>query len=163
MLHRALLLLLPLLLIAASDGPPGTNGLSGLAVPRWASLSAGEARMRAGPGENYPITWVYRRAGLPVRVVREYDIWRQVEDPEGTRGWMNRVLITGPRTAMIKGGLTPLHAEPGVDSRVLWQAEAGVIGKIDRCRDGWCEFEVGQRAGYVQIARLWGVDPSAED
>src|SRR6478736_3439484 len=55
-------------------------------VPYWASLRAGEVNMRVGPSENFPIDWVYRRQGLPVKVLRVNQGWRLVEDPEGTRG-----------------------------------------------------------------------------
>ena len=38
---------------------------SGLPVPRFASLRAGRAYMRAGPGKEYPVTWVFVRPGIP--------------------------------------------------------------------------------------------------
>jgi SH3-like domain-containing protein len=37
-------------------------------VPYWAALRAGEVNMRVGPSEDFPIEWVYRRQGLPVKV-----------------------------------------------------------------------------------------------
>ncbi|HXV73993.1 MAG TPA: hypothetical protein VD713_04625, partial [Sphingomonadales bacterium] len=40
-------------------------GASGLPLPRFASLAAGEANLRAGPGEQYPVQWVYRKKGYP--------------------------------------------------------------------------------------------------
>src|SRR3546814_7028127 len=58
--------------------PDAVEGLSGLPVPRYASLASGKANMRTGPGERYPITWLYQRKGLPARVVKEYGIWREV-------------------------------------------------------------------------------------
>ncbi len=36
-------------------------------VPYWATLRSTEVNMRAGPSEAFPIAWVYRRQGLPVR------------------------------------------------------------------------------------------------
>ena len=53
-------------------------------TPYWASISAGEAMMRTGPGRNYPATWLYKRADLPVKVVEVYPQWRKVQDPGGT-------------------------------------------------------------------------------
>ena len=35
-------------------------------VPYWASLRVDEVNMRVGPSEDFPISWVYRREGLPV-------------------------------------------------------------------------------------------------
>src|SRR5919202_3134772 len=56
--------------------------------PYWASISASKAAMRTGPGRNYPMTWIYQRADLPVRVIETYPNWRKVQDPDGTTGWM---------------------------------------------------------------------------
>ncbi len=36
-------------------------------VPYWATLRAEVVNMRVGPSEAYPIEWVYRRQGLPVK------------------------------------------------------------------------------------------------
>lgn len=57
-------------------------------VPYWASIRASEVNMRVGPAESYRIDWVYRRAGLPMKVVRRQEGWRLVEDPDGTSGWI---------------------------------------------------------------------------
>ena len=57
-------------------------------VPYWATLRAEHVNMRVGPSEAYPIEWVYRREGLPVKVVRVMQGWRLVEDPDGERGWI---------------------------------------------------------------------------
>jgi SH3-like domain-containing protein len=42
-------------------------------------------------------------------------------------------------------------------SPVRYLAEAGVVGRISKCRDGWCRFSVGKRGGYVRIVDIWGV------
>ena len=43
------------------------QGASGLPLPRFVSLKSGEVNLRTGPGKRYPIDWIYRRRGLPVR------------------------------------------------------------------------------------------------
>ena len=53
---------------------------SGLPLPRFVSLRSAEVNMRAGPSVRYPVEWVYRRAGLPVEVIAEFDTWRKVRD-----------------------------------------------------------------------------------
>ena len=57
-------------------------------VPYWATLRSSEINMRVGPSADYKIAWVYRRKGLPVKVVRVLDGWRLIEDPDGTKGWV---------------------------------------------------------------------------
>jgi len=44
---------------------------------------------------------VFKRVGLPVEVVKEFESWRQVRDAEGTTGWVLGTMLSGRRTAVI--------------------------------------------------------------
>lgn len=136
---------------AAAEGPKAT--------PYWASITAAKARMRTGPGTNYPANWEYVRPDLPVRVLQVRAEWRKVEDPDGVQGWMRSFLLSEQRTAIIRGEIRPLRAAPDRGAKVSWRAEPGVVGKVSHCASGWCEFDVHGRAGYVEIDHLWGVVP----
>lgn len=126
--------------------------------PYWASIASGEAMMRTGPGRNYPGIWLYKRRDLPIRVLKLYPNWRLIEDPDGTRGWMLVTLLSDRRTAIVKQGAPrPIHAEPSEASRLKYRAEAGVVGRIEKCRDGWCRIQVGNREGYIRTSDIWGV------
>ena len=126
-------------------------------VPYWASLRAGEVNMRVGPSENFPIDWVYRRPGLPVKVLRVNQGWRLVEDPEGTQGWIVARLLTPDRGAIVVGdGLADMREAADAGARVLWRAEPGVVGALGDCDAGWCRFAVGSRKGWIRAVRLWG-------
>ena len=126
--------------------------------PYWASIASGQAMMRTGPARNYPGTWLYQRRDLPVRVLKLYPNWRLIEDPDGTRGWMLVSLLSDRRTAIVKKGeARPLHADPSDSSRGRYLAEAGVVGRIDHCANGWCHFEVGKRDGFIRTSDIWGV------
>jgi SH3-like domain-containing protein len=127
-------------------------------VPYWASLSAREAIMRAGPGSNYPALWKYVRPGLPVKVVARHEHWRKVQEPDGTVGWMNGILLSEDRTAIVTGQVAAMRNAPDAAARILWRAEPGVVGRISHCATGWCEFDVLGRVGYIETSRLWGVD-----
>ena len=48
-------------------------GDTAAAVQRYVTLRANEVNLRAGPGEQFPIQWVYRRKGLPVEVIGKSD------------------------------------------------------------------------------------------
>jgi SH3-like domain-containing protein len=131
-------------------------------TPYYASISAGQARMRTGPGRNYPASWLYVRSGLPIKVIDVYKEWRKIEDPGGTQGWMQANLLTEKRSGMVTGGIVALRDAPNAVARVLWRAEPGVVGRVSRCSRGWCWLDVRGRGGYVEQSRLWGVDPGEE-
>ena len=127
--------------------------------PYFASINADKARMRTGPGSNYPASWLYRRADLPIKVLDIYGEWRKVEDPDGTQGWMQANLLDDVRTAMVMGTIIEMRAAPNLSARVAWRAEPGVVGTVNRCASGWCWFDVHGRGGYVEQSHIWGTEP----
>ena len=126
-------------------------------VPYWATLRAEEVNMRVGPSEAYPIEWVYRRPGLPVKVLRVNQGWRLVEDPDGETGWIAARLLDPDLGAIVVGeGLAEMRAAPEARAKVLWRAEPGVVGELGDCERGWCQLDVAGREGWVRAERLWG-------
>lgn len=130
--------------------------------PYFASISAGQANMRTGPGRNYPVSWRYQRADLPIKVVEVYNDWRKVEDPDGTQGWMQVALLSSQRTAIVVGTIAEMRDSPRLNARVNWRAAPGVVGRISQCQRGWCWFDVKGRTGYVEQNRIWGTEPGEE-
>ncbi len=127
-------------------------------VPYWSSINAGKARMRTGPGQQFPASWMYQRAGLPVKVLATYPNWRKIEDPDGTQGWMQANLLSDKRTAIVRDDVRPMREKPNADARIVWRAEPGVVGKISDCANGWCKFDVTGRLGYIEAAHIWGAN-----
>jgi SH3-like domain-containing protein len=156
-MRRLLVSLVPLL-VAVFAAPAAAQGRE---APYWATLRANHVNMRVGPSEAFPIEWVYRRTGLPVKVLRVREGWRLVQDPEGERGWIVARLLSPDRGAIVVGqGLAEMRESPDTIARVLWRAEPGVVGRLRRCADGWCELDVEGRKGWVRAGRLWGAgDP----
>ena len=131
-------------------------------TPYWASISADKAAMRTGPGRNYPATWLYLRADLPIKVVERYPNWRQVQDPAGETGWMLQTLLSDQRTALVTGTEPrPMHESPQEGTRVKYRAEPGVVGRISKCADGWCRLDVSGRDGFIRTDHIWGIEPGA--
>lgn len=133
-------------------------------VPYWASLRSDEVNMRVGPSEDFPIAWVYKRKGLPIKVVRVVDGWRLVRDPDGEQGWIIARLLSPQRAALVTGeGLAEMRAEPDAAAALRWKVEPGVTGVLDECENGWCRFDVAGRAGWIRSERLWGAgDPKEQ-
>ena len=153
---------------SAQAGPAASTGKSesGLPLPRFVSLKADRVNLRAGPGTDYPTSWVYRQAGLPREVLSELEGWRQVRDAEGATGWVVQSLLSGRRTALV----TPWDVKPGQAapqvpvrdsdserSRAVVNVEAGVIANVHSCDGRWCHVTIDRFRGYVLQKQLWGV------
>ncbi len=133
------------------------TGQSGFPIPRFLSLGSDEINLRTGPGDQYPILWVYVREGLPVEITAEYDVWRRIRDVDGTIGWVHSALLSGNRTALIAEQTRTLYAKADSASEPVLKAEAGVIGKIERCRRDWCEIDIEDMNAWIPKNHLWGV------
>jgi SH3-like domain-containing protein len=148
----------------AAGQSPSPNA-SGLPVPRYVSLKSDKVHLRQGPGTDHKVLWVYRRAGLPVEVISEFDGWRQVRDSEGATGWVIQSLVSGRRTALVlpweaKADKVPevmLLADDRANARPVAIVEAGVIASIRTCDGTWCYVSVGDYRGYIEQKKLWGV------
>src|SRR5580693_8401815 len=88
-------------LVAASAGAAPQGAVTALPLPRYASLKTDRVNLREGPSKDHPTKWVYQRAGLPVEITGEFEIWRRVRDSEGAEGWVLHSLLSGRRTALV--------------------------------------------------------------
>ena len=151
-------------LVASAIAPAlaqGTSiGPSGLKVPRFVSLKSDRVNVRGGPSTDHKVKWIFRRAGLPVEIIQEFENWRRIRDSEGEEGWVYHSLLSGRRTALISpwqrtGTIVPLRKEADDDSAVSVKAQIGVQVDIDRCDDDWCEVTVQRYKGWLKSNLLW--------
>lgn len=136
-------------------------GSTGLPIPRFVSLKADEANIRTGPGTRYPILWVYRRSGMPVEVIEEFDMWRKIRDAEGTTGWLHKTMLDGKRNAIIKGKKAQIvRIDHDKDSKALIKVEPTVVVRLVECIKDWCRIQISGRKGWLEKTALWGVYPN---
>jgi len=130
--------------------------------PYWASIASGQAMTHTGPGRTYPNVWLYQRRDLPVRVLKKYETWRLIQDPDGAKGWMLVTMLSDRRTAIVKPGEPrAIRADRSDSAKIRYMAEPGVVGRIDKCKgDGWCRIEIGKDQGYIRTSDVWGVGDS---
>jgi SH3-like domain-containing protein len=142
---------------AGAPASPSIGGETGLKLPRFASLASDSVNVRTGPGQRYPVSWQYRRRGLPIEVLAEYELWRKIRDRDGGEGWVHKSLLSGRRTALIQGGVVEVLHQPSHDSTVRARAEPGVQVRVLTCEDTWCRIELAGNRGFVPRANLWGI------
>lgn len=154
------------LLMAMTVAPMRTAGAqetklvvqgSGLPVPRFVTLKSDTVNMRVGPGREYPLSWVYKKKNLPVKVIAEFDVWRKIIDHEGTTGWVHSQLVTLKRYALIQSRLTKLYRKADFDSPVVAVADKGVIVELQICEAQWCRIATQDLRAFVRREDIWGI------
>lgn len=155
----------------ADDGPPpseaevsmavaaqqGRGPVTNLPLPRFVSLKGSEGNARRGPSLSHRIDWVFKHAGMPLRITAEFGHWRRVEDRDGAGGWVHYSLLSGVRTVIVDDDMTELHARADTKSAVVALAEMGAIARLGDCTATWCEISAGDADGWVPKEKIWGV------
>ncbi len=126
-------------------------------LPRFASLRSNEVNLRAGPGTQYPVEWVFLRRDLPVEIVAEYGRWRKVRDVDGSLGWVHQSLLSRRRWVMVRGTVQELYRAPTDGAEPVLRVEPGVLGRLLACREEWCHIDVAGHEGWLMRRQLWGV------
>ncbi len=145
-----------------SADPKGS--VSGLPIPRYVSLKADRVNLREGPSKDHRTIWIFQRAGLPVEITAEFDIWRKIRDSEGTEGWVLHSLLSGRRTALVapwkKGTDLILYRRASLNSVPAAKLQPNVIASVRSCDGTWCHVSGNGFDGYIQQSDLWGVYPN---
>jgi SH3-like domain-containing protein len=133
-------------------------------LPRFESLRSNDVRLRIGPGNQFKIDWVYKRAELPVEIEREFGIWRAIRDVDGTQGWVSQANLSTRRTLIVQGADATLRDDPDDKAEPVAILKPGVIGRIRSCpKDSdWCQVQVADHSGYLRRGQFWGTLPNEE-
>ncbi|MDR3495954.1 MAG: SH3 domain-containing protein [Ancalomicrobiaceae bacterium] len=139
-----------------------TGRTSGLPLPRFVSLKSSPVNVRQGPSMDHDIAWKFLKAGIPVEVTQEFDIWYRIRDAEGQEGWVQKTLVSGKRTAVIspwdKGPPLALYDRASGNTRVAL-IEHDVIVDVSTCDGKWCRIVAAGTRGWIEQDKLWGVYP----
>ncbi|MEM0909037.1 MAG: SH3 domain-containing protein [Pseudomonadota bacterium] len=141
-----------------------TRGASGYPVPRFVSLAKAKVNVRVGPSTGHKIKWTFKKAGLPVEIVREYGNWRRVRYADGAKGWVHHSLLSGRRMALVMpwsdGETVALRASANDGSKTTALLEPLVLASVEACDGAWCSVSGHGWRGHVPQGTLWGVYPT---
>ena len=128
----------------------------------YASLKKDQVNLRTGPGDRYPIMWVYQEKNFPVEVLDSFEIWRQIREKDGTVGWVHQNMLKKTRYVVVeKEGDLLKKNDP--DSSHIAVVQPGVIAHLEECPKGpYCKIivsdEVYTKKGWFPRSSLWGLD-----
>jgi SH3-like domain-containing protein len=143
----------------AVDHSKGT--VTGLPLPRWVALRSADVNMRTGPGTRYPVEWQYHRRDLPVKLEREFGVWRLLEDQDGVKGWVHEANLTSRRGFVLVGPQQTLRRDPSDSAGAVALLKPGVVGRIVACKAhaAWCQVRAGGYGGWLKRTAIWGIFP----
>jgi len=134
----------------------------GVQATEYASLKKDQVNLRTGPGERFPILWVYQERNFPVEVLDSFEIWRQIREKDGTVGWVHQNMLKKTRFVIVeKEGSLLKEAKP--DAPMVAVVQPGVIAKVEECPKGdYCRLVVSDetytKKGWFPRSALWGLD-----
>lgn len=146
---------------------------SNLPLPRYASLRSGSANMRNGPSKEYPILWVYKYKGMPVKILDEYENWRKVLALDGAEGWFHVSLLSSVRTVLflrtekmntnsvfhnLPDNETILFRKTSENSFPIARIRNNTSAKLLQCNKAWCKVKLRNLQGWVKKENIWGVE-----
>jgi SH3-like domain-containing protein len=152
--------------LAGIERPPAAKGPSGLPIPRFVSLKTDTVNVRRGPSSEHAIAWVFKRKGLPVEIIAEFEHWRRIRDSEGEEGWVYMSMLAGNRTVIVapwkKDQAIAMRRRGEGSAAALAMLKSGVIGDVSDCTGQWCEMSVEGYDGWVEQNQLFGVYPGEQ-
>ena len=126
---------------------------------------ADSVEVRRDPGFDKGVTFIFKRAGLPVAVLEQRPGWVRIEDATGTAGWVAADMLSRRRTGLVlapastAGGTAPaLRAAARSTSEVLAFLEPGVVVGVVSCDGQSCRITTSGIRGFIDQVQLWGVE-----
>lgn len=119
------------------------------------SVSAKEAKIRAGAGNNFDVVWRAEKY-YPFLLVKKSGDWYLIKDFEGDEGWVHKSLVGAAETVITSKPKCIFRAEPKPDAKVLFTIGAGIPFKVIKRSGKWLlvEHADGDK-GWVQNTMVW--------
>ncbi len=124
---------------------------------QFISLKSSKVNMRVGPGDEFPVSWVFVRSGLPLMLMAEFQQWRKVKYLDGTEGWIHQNMLSGRNTAVVTKDVALLFKN-NTESRPIARIEKNVLVKVLKVENTWIKVDINKFKGWMKNTDLWGVN-----
>ena len=134
-------------------------------LPFFGSLKSSKINLRTGPGERFPIQWVYTKPTLPVEVIDEFDVWYKIKERDETQGWIHKNMLSARRTALTATTYpVSVYKKKSFSAPVIAILKGEFIVNVLSCpkNESFCLIQTQGIKGWVQRKNLWGVYPNEE-
>ena len=125
------------------------------AEEKFLSLKKNKTNVRYGPGLDYPIKYIYRKANLPIKQIDKKENWRRVVFLDNNSGWIHWSQLK-PSNSVITIKDKVLFKKPSKFSKPIAKLEKGRLLIIKKCENKWCNVKTDRYVGWVKIRNIWG-------
>ncbi len=135
--------------------------IQGTALAEMVSIAGEDINMRSGPGTQNEVVWKVG-SGFPLEILKRSGEWLQVQDFEGSTGWVHKKVTQKAPHMIVKANKGTdnkinVRSEPTTKSKIVAKANYGVVFKTLDKKNGWVKVEHGQGVtGWVEGSLLWG-------
>ena len=116
-----------------------------------------KVNVRYGPSLDYPVKYVYRKIGLPLKVIDKKENFRRIIDHKKNSGWIH-VSQLRPSRSLISTNEKILFKKPTKYSKPLAKLDQGRLLKVIKCEEKWCNIKTGDYSGWIKKDdNIWGI------
>lgn len=122
-------------------------------------IKSNEVNVRAGPNTRYPIKWVLKCRGEPMKVISKFEHWSKVRDVDGEEGWVhNSMLNKSVHGVLVSKKIEFLYTGPYDNSKPIARLEPGIRFKVQKCTSSkWCLVSIEGLNGWIHQKNIWGI------
>ena len=117
-------------------------------------LKNNEVNVRYGPSFEYPIKYIYKKTGLPLRVIDKKENFRRIIDHKKNGGWIHLSQLKKSKS-FITTEIKILFKKPTKFSKPLAKIDKGRLLRVKECKDKWCNVKSGKFSGWIEKDNVW--------
>ncbi|MDR3179487.1 MAG: hypothetical protein LBT70_01150 [Holosporaceae bacterium] len=128
-----------------------------LEAMQFVSLKSSQVNVRVGPGKEYPVSWTFMWANIPMMLIAEFNEWCKIKFFDGTEGWVHRNMISRKSTVIVIDEYAIMYKYSS-RSHPIAKIEKNVVCRVLKKEGLWIKVEVGGIKGWLEAKQIWGID-----
>ncbi|MDR2794382.1 MAG: hypothetical protein LBB12_01230 [Holosporaceae bacterium] len=133
-----------------------------LEAVQFVSLKSSQVNVRVGPGKEYPVSWTFMWANIPMLLIAEFNEWCKVKFFDGTEGWVHKNMISRKNTVIVIDEYAIMYKYSS-KSHPIAKIEKNVVCRVLKKEEHWIKVEVGGIKGWIEAKQIWGIDSGTVD
>ncbi|MDR1691565.1 MAG: hypothetical protein LBR35_01880 [Rickettsiales bacterium] len=119
------------------------------------ALKDWETYVRSGPGADYPILFKYKTARMPVKILKSYEGFSQIQDYFGNKGWILDTKLRRKKTAYVTRN-SFAYKERRESSNKLFEILSPNVVDLKDCDEKFCKVQINKKDCFMLKENLWG-------